>query len=214
MVFCGSGVFAFLSGIQIRRTRLDSTHSSWVVSVPGVWVLVWYCMGSCARMWSSPSNTLPCMSESGWLVGCHASSLPVSWHADSGLSSLGIQPLTYSESKVSWPIVLALARSAMSLVAGFLSSSCGVPSPWQDSYNVDISLMVMSCALQVPPPCQCWDSCAYKSFRECLLKWNFHIKINFNILTWMIYVIPPVLSHFLQLKWLKVPGCEGSGWIG
>ena len=31
---------------------------------------------------------------------------------------------------------------------------------------------------------QCWDACAiYKSFRECLLKWNFHIKINFNILT-------------------------------
>ena len=31
---------------------------------------------------------------------------------------------------------------------------------------------------------QCWDTCAiYKSFRECLLKWNFHIKINFNILT-------------------------------
>ena len=27
---------------------------------------------------------------------------------------------------------------------------------------------------------QCWDACAiYKSFRECLLKWNFHIKINF-----------------------------------
>ena len=31
---------------------------------------------------------------------------------------------------------------------------------------------------------QCWDACAiYKSFRECLLKWNFHIKIHFNILT-------------------------------
>ena len=30
---------------------------------------------------------------------------------------------------------------------------------------------------------QCWDACAiYKSFRECLLKCNFHIKINFNIL--------------------------------
>ena len=40
---------------------------------------------------------------------------------------------------------------------------------------------------------QCWYACAiYKSFRECLSKWNFHIRINFNILTWMIYIVPPI----------------------
>ena len=32
----GSWVFAFLSGIRILGTRLGSTHSSWVGSVPGV----------------------------------------------------------------------------------------------------------------------------------------------------------------------------------
>ena len=48
--FCGSRIFAFLSGIRILRTRLGSSRASWVVSVPGVWVLVWYCMVSCARM--------------------------------------------------------------------------------------------------------------------------------------------------------------------
>ena len=53
-------------------------------------------------------------------------------------------------------------------------------------------LPVTNGTLHVPPPGQRWDLCAiyiahffvlYKSFKECLLKWNFHIKIDFNILT-------------------------------
>ena len=42
------------------------TCSSWVVCVPGVWVLVWYYVGGCTRMLSSPSNTFPRMSDSGY----------------------------------------------------------------------------------------------------------------------------------------------------
>ena len=42
------------------------TCSSWVVCVPGVWVLVWYYVGGCTRMLSSPFNTFPRMSDSGY----------------------------------------------------------------------------------------------------------------------------------------------------
>ena len=62
---------------------------------------------------------------------------------------------------------------------------------------------------------QCWDVCAiYKLFRECLLKWNFHIGINFNILTGMISIVPPVLPtlQFERLRcFSRVMGCDG--WI-
>ena len=62
---------------------------------------------------------------------------------------------------------------------------------------------------------QCWDACAiYKSFRECLLKWNFHIRINFNKLTRMIYVVPPIRPtlQFERLRvYSRVKGCDG--WV-
>ena len=46
------------------------------------------------------------------------------------------------------------------------------------------------------------------------MKWNFHIKINFNILNWMIYILPPV-HPTLQCERLRfssrVKGYDG--WV-
>ena len=78
---------------------------------------------------------------------------------------------------------------------GFIWLLFQIPSGWGHPFRVEFlatrsrlkEFLGMSLwrHIAVPPPLvQCWDTCAiYKSFRECLLKWNFHIKINFNILT-------------------------------
>ena len=53
----------------------------------------------------------------------------------------------------------------------------------------------------------------YKSFSECLLKWNFHIKINFNNTYLNDLYHPSHPAPLLQLKRMRVAGSEGSGWM-